>query len=82
MAKVTDRLAKYSWITTPVLTVHRRVLFTHYLVDERHELGDPVASGSRYSAFDAVRAGVDVHRVTPQERHQGEPGLAGQVDRK
>jgi hypothetical protein len=45
MAKVTDRLAKYSWITTSVSTVHRRVLFIHYLVDERHVLGDPVTAG-------------------------------------
>jgi len=29
-----------------------------------------------------VGAGVDVHRVTPQERHQGQPGLARQVDRQ
>ena len=33
-------------------------------------------------SLDAIGTGVDVHRIAPQEGHQGEPGLAGQVDRE
>jgi hypothetical protein len=28
----------------------------------------------------AVRAGVDIHRLTTQERHKGEAGLGGELD--
>ncbi len=42
--------------------------------------GDP--SSGDPSSDDPVAAAVDVHRVTAQERHQGQPGLRGQIHRQ